>query len=73
LLAGAWISVALAFTLFVYFAYEHHWSGLDIAEDEPDGRNAAVLFLTGYVVEKSLGLDNVFAIAMIFTYFGILT
>ena len=28
-------------------------------------------FLQGYVVEKSLGLDNVFVIAMIFTYFRI--
>jgi tellurite resistance protein TerC len=63
--------VALAFNVFVYFAYEHHWFGLDLPGDEPDGRTAAVLFLTGYVVEKSLGLDNVFVIAMIFTYFRI--
>jgi tellurite resistance protein TerC len=71
LLSGAWTSVALAFNVFVYFAYEHHWFGLDLPGDEPDGRMAAVLFLTGYVVEKSLGLDNVFVIAMIFTYFRI--
>src|SRR3982074_1618750 len=43
----------------------------DTTGDEPDGWTAAVLFLTGYVVEKSLGLDNVFVIAMIFTYFRI--
>jgi tellurite resistance protein TerC len=71
LLSGVWIGVALAFNAFVYFAYEHHWFGLDLPQDEPDGRTAAVLFLTGYVVEKSLGLDNIFAIAMIFTYFRI--
>jgi tellurite resistance protein TerC len=71
LLSGVWISVALAFNVFVYFAYEHHWFGLDLPEHEPDGQTAAVLFLTGYVVEKSLGLDNVFVIAMIFTYFRI--
>jgi tellurite resistance protein TerC len=64
--SGAWIGVALVFTGFVYVAYEHHWFGLDLRGDEPDGRTAAALFLTGYVVEKSLGMDNVFVIAMIF-------
>ena len=37
LLSGVWISVALAFNVFVYFAYEHHWFGLDLPEHEPDG------------------------------------
>jgi tellurite resistance protein TerC len=55
LLSSLWISVALAFNVFIYFAYEHHWFGLDLPEHDPDGRTAAVLFLTGYVVEKSLG------------------
>jgi tellurite resistance protein TerC len=69
--SGVWIGVALVFNVFIYFAYQYHWFGLDIPEAEPDGRTAAVLFLTGYIVEKSLGMDNVFLIAMIFPYFGI--
>ena len=69
--AGAWIGVGLLFNVFVYFAYEYHWFGLDIPKEEPDGQTAAVLYLTGYIVEKSLGMDNVFVIAMIFSYFGI--
>src|ERR1700704_3478340 len=71
ILSGGWIGVALAFNVFVYFAYEYHWFGLDLPEGEPDGRTAAVLFLTGYVVEKSLGLDNILVIAMIFSSFRI--
>src|SRR3982074_3472523 len=71
ILSGGWIGVALAFNVFVYFAYEYHWFGLDLPSGEPDGRTAAVLFLTGYVAEKSLGMDNVFVIAMIFSSFGI--
>jgi len=70
-LSGVWIGVALLFNVFIYFAYEYHWFELDIPEDEPDGRTAAILFLAGYMVEKSLGMDNVFVIAMIFSYFGI--
>jgi tellurite resistance protein TerC len=69
--SGLWIGVALVFNVFVYFAYDYHWFGLDIPEEELDGRTAAVLFFTGYIVEKSLGVDNVFLIAMIFSYFGI--
>jgi tellurite resistance protein TerC len=70
-LSGVWIGLALLFNVFIYFIYEHHWLGLDAAEDELDGRTAAVLFFTGYVVEKSLSVDNLFVIAMIFSYFGV--
>jgi tellurite resistance protein TerC len=35
------------------------------------GAQAGVEYLTGFVVEKSLALDNVFVIALIFTYFAI--
>jgi tellurite resistance protein TerC len=73
ILSGVWIGVALAFNVLVFFAYEHHWLGLDLTGGEPDGRTAAVLFLTGYIIEKSLGLDNIFFIAMIFSYFHIPT
>src|SRR4030088_2940229 len=73
ILSGAWISVAVAFNVLIFFAYEHHWFGLDLAGGEPDGRTAAILFLTGYLIEKSLGLDNLFFIALIFSYFRIPT
>lgn len=35
------------------------------------GQDAAILYLTGYVVEESLSLDNIFVIALIFGYFRI--
>ncbi len=35
------------------------------------GDEAALLFYTGYFVEKSLSLDNVFVISLIFTYFAV--
>lgn len=35
------------------------------------GQQAGVEYLTGFVVEKSLAIDNIFVIAMIFTYFAI--
>jgi len=35
------------------------------------GKHAALDFLTGYVIEFSLSMDNVFVIALIFTYFQV--
>lgn len=67
------VALALAFTGFVYFAYNGHWLGLGSHFDVVDGqinngRLAAVKFLTGYVVELSLSMDNVFVIALIFEH-----
>jgi len=36
---------------------------------EVAGGTAAVLYLSGYVGEKSLAMDNIFGIAMVFGYF----
>ncbi|MGL4400423.1 MAG: TerC family protein [Luteolibacter sp.] len=76
-----WLSCGLAFTGFIYAAYQHHWLGLGLETPtyangaivlaEVTGATAAIQYLTGYVVEKSLAMDNIFVIAMIFGYFAI--
>ncbi|MFM2197123.1 MAG: hypothetical protein RLZZ505_555 [Verrucomicrobiota bacterium] len=76
-----WLACGLSFTGFIYLAYQHHWLGLGldtpvyaggaIALGEVTGGTAAIQYLTGYVVEKSLAMDNIFVIAMIFGYFAI--
>lgn len=71
-----WISLGLAFAAAVYFAYDAHWMGLGLAPDAVDGlpndgRRATLKYLTGYVVEKSLSVDNIFVIAMIFSFFAV--
>ena len=43
ILSAGWIGVALAFNVLIFFLYENHWFGLNLAESEPDGRTAAVL------------------------------
>jgi tellurite resistance protein TerC len=80
-----WVCLGVGFAVFVYFAYEHHWLelGLDTpmydaaaaAGQSPivigtvGGAEAMKQYLTGYVVEKSLAMDNIFVIAMVFSYF----
>ena len=71
-----WIALGLGFAGLVYAGYENHWGGLGTAPDSADGlindgATAAVKYLTGYVVEKSLSVDNIFVIAMIFGFFAV--
>jgi tellurite resistance protein TerC len=69
---AGWVGLALAFAGVVYLLYEHHWLGigLEIGQSR-GGREAAILYLTGYIVEESLSLDNMFVIALIFAYFRV--
>jgi tellurite resistance protein TerC len=53
---AVWISLALLFNLGLYF-----WRG-----SEP-----ALQFLTGYLIEKALSVDNLFVFALIFTLFAV--
>ncbi len=78
-----WMATALAFAVVIYFGYDQHWLGMGLQLDPidrsaayPDGRpndpgTAVLKFLTGYLVELSLSADNVFVIAMLFSYFAI--
>lgn len=54
--SGAYVGSALLFALFLYA-----WNG----------PNASALFLSGYLVEKSLSVDNLLVFGSIFAYFGV--
>jgi tellurite resistance protein TerC len=59
-----WISLALVFNYgFYLYAVSHH--GVEA------GERLALEFLTGYIVEKSLAVDNIFVFVMVFQYFAI--
>lgn len=67
-----WVALALAFNGFVYALYENGGWGLAPSLDfSAGGREAALEYFAAYLLEKSLSLDNIFVIAMIFTYFKI--
>lgn len=51
-----WVALALLFNLFVFFEL---------------GKTKALEFFTGYVIEKSLSVDNIFVFIMIFSYFSV--
>jgi tellurite resistance protein TerC len=74
--AAVWIGLGLSFAIVVFLAYAHHWDGLGVSPDPVDrlvnsGTSAAIKYLTGYVVEESLSVDNLFVMAVIFGYFRV--
>lgn len=67
-----WIVLAMIFNGLVYFQYENNWfAGTGSEPHALDGRQAAVQFFAGYLIEKSLSVDNLFVIASIFGYFHV--
>jgi len=62
-----WIVLALLFNLGI-----HLWQDKLFPEAVAAGRNRALEFLTGYLIEKSLSMDNLFVFLMLFGYFGVL-
>ncbi len=53
---SVWVSLAMLFNLGIFY----------FAGPEP-----ALQFFTGYIVEESLSVDNIFVFVMIFSYFGV--
>jgi tellurite resistance protein TerC len=54
--SGIWIAIALLFNVAVYF-----WLG----------RVSALQFFTGYLIEKSLSIDNLFVFLILFSFFKV--
>jgi tellurite resistance protein TerC len=53
---GVWVTLALAFAFGIYL----YW-----------GREPALAFATGYLIEETLSIDNIFVMVLIFQYFGV--
>jgi tellurite resistance protein TerC len=63
-----WITLSLAFNAVLYFFWDRLSPGSTYTNPE-----AALAFLTGYLIEKSLSVDNIFVFVLIFSYFAVPT
>lgn len=61
-----WITLSLVFNAVIYFFWDRMVPGSSYTNQE-----AALAFLTGYLIEKSLSVDNIFVFILIFTFFGV--
>jgi tellurite resistance protein TerC len=57
---GVWFACALLFAFLIAPALVGSWS-----------RDDTIKFITGYLIELSLSMDNVFVMALLFTYFSV--
>jgi len=59
-----WVAVSFAFVGWL-------WWYLGGLQDDPVANTKALEFITGYLVEKALAVDNIFVFLMVFTYFAV--
>ena len=65
----AWVALGLSFAGVVYLIYENHWMGAHLKGCPPghaDGGDAAITYVSAYLLEQALSVDNIFVIALIF-------
>ncbi|MFW9616119.1 TerC family protein [Aquabacterium sp.] len=62
--SAIWVALSLAYNGLL-------WWGFAEAHGPEVGQTKALEFLTGYLIEKSLAVDNIFVFLMIFTYFSV--
>jgi tellurite resistance protein TerC len=71
-----WISLALAFNYFLYqyalwkFPRDPRLIGVAGFDPKAAAQQIGLEFLTGYLVEKSLSVDNIFIFVLVFSYFA---
>lgn len=61
-MTAVWIAVSLVFCAGIYIFYP---GGIDVAHEK------GMEFLAGYLIEKSLSMDNLFVFLMLFSFFGV--
>jgi tellurite resistance protein TerC len=64
--SAVWIACAILFALGIW-QFWHIWR----PEEPHKGPDKSIEFLTGYLIEKSLSVDNLFVFLVIFRYFGV--
>ena len=75
--SSIWVSFALFFNylFYIYISWKFAWDPVlnSIPDFDPQyfAKHSALEFLTGYVIELSLSVDNLFVFVVVFSYFGI--
>ncbi|HEY2732398.1 MAG TPA: TerC/Alx family metal homeostasis membrane protein [Polyangiales bacterium] len=74
----AWVILGLSFSGVVYLIYENHWLGADLERcvglppnHSGDGPDAAITYVSAYLLEWALSVDNLLVIALVFVGFKV--
>jgi len=67
-----WIALGLSFSGVVYLMYEHNLGGIHLTGCPPghaDGADAAITYVSAYLLEQALSVDNIFVMSLLFASF----
>jgi tellurite resistance protein TerC len=64
--SGVWIALAMVFNAGVFLYWDQIYPDSSYTNSQ-----AGLAFLTGYLIEKALSVDNIFVFLMVFAYFNI--
>jgi tellurite resistance protein TerC len=79
----AWVCLGLAFSVVVYLIYEHAWFGAQMRGAAGDdsatitsapggsGSDAAITYVSAYLLEQALSVDNIFVMSLLFHSFRV--
>ncbi len=63
-----WVALGLLFSGVIFYVYSNHLLDTPVATS---GKEAGLQYLTGYIIELALSVDNLFVIALIMSYFKV--
>ncbi len=66
---AVWVCLALIFGGVIFYLYDVN--AFELNTTGISGKQAMLEYYTGYIIEESLSMDNIFVIAMIFSFFKI--
>jgi tellurite resistance protein TerC len=70
----AWVCLGLSFAGVVFLIYEHGWLGAQMAGDTTPGgagSDAAITYVSAYLLEQALSIDNIFVMSLLFRSFRV--
>lgn len=71
---AGWVALGLSFAGIVYLIYENGWMGAHLKGTPPgraSGADAAITYVSAYLLEQALSVDNIFVIALVFRQFRV--
>jgi tellurite resistance protein TerC len=69
----AWVCLGLSFSGIVYLIYEHAWLGAHMTgvHARGGGADATVTYVSAYLLEQALSIDNIFVMSLLFRSFRV--
>ncbi|HEY6034875.1 MAG TPA: TerC/Alx family metal homeostasis membrane protein [Kofleriaceae bacterium] len=70
---AGWIGLGLAFSGVVYLMYENNWAGVHLRGQAPTagaGADATITYVSAYLLEQALSIDNIFVMSLVFRSFN---